>query len=202
MGFETRRESGQLADIRIQAQERKLGGHAKGQPAVEFLTIYSWVISSVIMFLVLGVAISSATGKQVYPPAHCYITPSFPCYGAYVMTNSIGTEAVVIMSNGMGTQIQFPSNSFTVKPTFANSIYYGSCLASNSIPYNTVYCEATLEGYYPSLGTELNPNFIISYRICRACSNNLPVYNTSGSALLTVSPYYAKFVAYNNLGGS
>ena len=174
----------------------------KGQPAVEFLTIYSWVIISVMLVVVLGAAIASSNSKQAYPPAHCYITPSFPCYGAYIMTNSISSEMVVILGNGMGTEIQFPSNSFSVRPTFADEVYYGSCLASNSLPYNTIYCEAELGNYYPGIGTVLNPNFVINYRICTACSNTLPVYNTSGSALLTVSPYYSGFTAYNSLGGN
>jgi hypothetical protein len=65
-----------------------------------------------------------------------------------------------------------------------------------------VYCEASLGSFYVSEGTELNPNFIIRYRICRTCSNNLPLYNTSGSALLSVSPYYQGFTEYNALGGS
>lgn len=161
----------------------------KGQPALEFLTIYSWSIVAVILFMVVATVLATAQSKQIYPPSHCYITPSMPCYGMYIMSNSTGNMALVIFTNELGTSMSFPSNSFLVKPTFANSTFYGSCAPSSALSGNFVYCKANLTGFYTTLGTELNPNFQIGYRICTACSNSLPIYNTSGSALLTVSPY-------------
>ena len=167
-----------------------LEGGMKGQPAVEFLSIYSWTLIGVILFVVVISVLATAQTKSVYPPPHCYITSSLPCYGTYIMTNSIGTIAVLIFNNDLGTQIGFPNNAFAISPSYTGTTYYGQCAPANAITGAVVVCNATLAGFSTYLGTQLGPNFVLSYRICgAACSNTLPVYNTSGTAVLAVSPY-------------
>ncbi len=166
----------------------------KAQPAVEFLTVYSWTILAVILFAVFALALASAQSKQIYPPSHCYITTTLPCYSMFVMSNSIGSVALVIFTNNLGVQIGFPSNAFSISPTYANTIYYGQCLPSNALQGDVVSCYAELGSYMPALGAEINPNFEVSYRICASsCPSSLPVYNTSGTSQLTVSPYVQNF---------
>ena len=164
----------------------------KGQPAIEFLSVYAWALLSVILLVVVVTVLASSQSKNIYPPSHCYITPAFPCYNMYIMSNSVGTVALIIFNNNFGRPIDFPSNAFSISPTYANTIYTGQCIPANVAVGGVAYCNATLSGYSTSVGTVLSPNFVVSYRICeKACSNTLPIYNTSGSAEVTVSPYNA-----------
>jgi len=167
----------------------------KGQPALEFLSIYSWALISILLLIAVVTVVATSQGKLIYPPPHCYIAPSFPCYGAYIMTNSIGTVALVILNNNLGVPVYFPANSFEISPSYSNKTYGGQCLPSTASHANTIVCEASLAGFSSSLGTELGPNFEIRYSICeKTCAGGLPVYNTSGTAQLTVSPYSANAV--------
>lgn len=171
----------------------------KAQPALEFLSVYSWTLISVILFAVVAAVLATAQTKQIYPPSYCYVTPTFPCYAMYVMSNSVGSVALMIFTNNLGAQISFPHNSFRVYPTYTNTSFTGQCIPTNAVSGTVISCNATLSsgtvsGYNPALGTELNPNFVLSYNVCGAvCSNSLPVYNTSGEAQLVVSPYAPYF---------
>lgn len=167
-----------------------LESRVKGQPAIEFLSVYSWTLIAIILFIVVISVLSTAQTKAVYPPPHCYITASLPCYGTYIMTNSIGTIAVLIFNNDLGVTMSFPNNAFAVSPGYTNVLYYGQCVPTNAIRDAVIDCNATLSGFSTYLGTEITPTFVVSYRICGAtCANTLPIYNTSGTATLTVSPY-------------
>jgi hypothetical protein len=168
-----------------------LEGRAKGQPALEFLSTYVWVLITIILFVVIVSVLATSETKASYPPSHCYITPALPCYGAFVMTNSIGTESYILLTNDLNRPVIFPTNSFGFDPVYSNKTYYGQCIPSVVGVGDYAVCNASLAGYNPSIGTELGPNFFISYIICadNKCLNPSSTYNTSGSAQLTVSPY-------------
>lgn len=166
----------------------------KAQPALEFLSVYSWTLLAVILFVVVASVLASANSRTVYQAAHCYITPGFPCYGMYVMSNTVAPVSLVLFTNELGVTLSFPTNALAVNPTYANATYYGQCLPANALPGAVVACNATLRGFSTSLGTQLTPVFVISYKICGStCSGSLPIYNTSGNADLAVSPWVAHF---------
>ncbi len=168
----------------------------RAQPALEFLSTYSWALILVILFTALVAVFATIQNKEAYPPSHCYITPSLPCYSMYVMENSIGTVALVVFTNELGSQISFPSESFVVSPSYAPTTYSGRCIPANVMNGAVVACNAILIGYHISLGTELAPSFEVKYSICSSgvCSGPLPLYNTSGSAELVVSPYTPNYL--------
>jgi|GEM_PF-6148895 hypothetical protein len=166
----------------------------KGQPAIEFLSVYSWTLIAIILFTVVASVLASAQSKQVYPPSYCYITIGLPCYGMYVMSNSLGTFSLIIFTNELGVTLNFPNNAIKINPTYLNSSYYGQCVPTNAVVGAVVSCSAAFPGFSTSLGTEMNPNFLLSYKICgSSCSGTLAVYNTSGAAEVAVSPYAAHF---------
>lgn len=166
----------------------------KAQPALEFLTIYAWTLIAVLLFIVFALAISTSPSSQIVPPSHCYITPSFPCYAMFMMSNSIGTTSQVIFTNNLGREIAFSGNSLTVYPTSANQVYYGQCLPANALPNQVISCSAAFPDLFASIGQSFTPDFSISYSICsKSCTFPLPLYNTSGSAQLSVSKYVPDF---------
>lgn len=166
----------------------------KGQPAIEFLSVYSWSIIGIILFVAVASVLASSQSKQVYPPSYCYIMPGLPCYGAYIMSNSIGTASLIIFTNELGVTLSLPANAIAMNPTYANTIYYGQCIPANAVQGAVISCNVTLTSFGTSLGSELNPNFLLSYKICgSSCSGTLAIYNTSGSAEVTVSPYVPHF---------
>jgi hypothetical protein len=171
-----------------------LEGRMKGQPALEFLSIYAWILITILLLVVVVAVLASSQSRQSYPPSHCYITISFPCYGIYVMTNSIGSVSLILFNNVLGTTVSFPNNAFAFNLAYTGTTYYGQCVPVNAVSGATVACNATLPNYHPSLGIQLDPSFVISYKICgTSCSGTLSVYNSSGSGTLTVSPYVAHF---------
>lgn len=164
---------------------------AKGQSAIEYLATYSWAIALLTAFLAILALVSLSQRPSTYTPSYCYISPELLCYQAYIAANSMGTVASVLFTNNLGVEISFPVNAFSVAPTYANVAYTGNCLPANALQGNTVTCTANLNGYTPTLGSQLNPSFTVSYMICgnRCVSlNGLFVYNTTGHATLSVSP--------------
>lgn len=168
-------------------------GGLKAQSTIEFLSIYSWTLISVILLAVVVSVFATSQSKNVYPPSHCYITPNLQCGALPVMSNSIGSVAAVAFVNDLGAAVSFPNNAFEITPqyTSGNEAYYGQCAPSTASNGKVVVCNASLGSLSLSLGTHMEPTFIISYRICNgaSCSSNLPVYNTSGNAEVVVSPY-------------
>lgn len=161
----------------------------KLQPAIEFLSVYTWTILGVIIFVAIIIALSIGLGKTTYPPSTCYISPTLQCTKMYITLGQPSPVAYLFFTNELGRTIGFSVNSFSIRPTYLNNTYYGTCSPTTALNGNFVECTAILTGYSASLGTQLNPTFSISYDICGSiCAGSITVYNTSGSATLTVSP--------------
>jgi hypothetical protein len=179
----------------------------KAQQAIEFISVYAWALLGLTLFIAIVIAISTGQNKLIYPSARCYIEPAFPCYNMYVMPNSlVGSVVTLVFTNNLGNPLWFPPNSFYV--SIGGNNYSGACYPEGQNTGLGIYCYAGTPGFSPSLGTQLQPSFYISYNICQdalysasgeTCQgkslDELPVYNTSGSALLTVSPYTTKIWA-------
>ncbi len=164
---------------------------AKAQSAVEFLTTYSWAFLVLGLFVVAILSVVSLPSKSTptYLPQSCYISPSFPCSQALLLTNSTATNFMLIFQNNVGTTLYFPPNSLLFVPSFyTNTTYKGRCIPQNALVGSSITCNATLPGYSISAGTQVNPKFTLSYQICTSkCTAQ--VYNTSGTAVAVVSPY-------------
>lgn len=167
------------------------GSQMKAQSAIELLSTYSWTLVAIMAFIGVITLISLYQHPSTYTGQYCYIAPEMPCYGLYIMSNSITSNAILIFSNNLGVPISFPAGtSFTVQPGYSSVTYHGTCLPSDAVSGNTIECTALMGTFTPSVGSELTPKFYISYKICsRSCTNvqSLPLYNTSGSATLFVS---------------
>lgn len=184
-------------------------GRMKTQQAIEFITVYAWALIGLTLFIAIVIAISGSQSSNAYPSARCYIEPSFPCYNMYVMPNSAigGSIITLIFSDDLDNDLYFPVNAFSIRLPSGN--FTGTCYPEGPNSGIGIYCYAVAYGYSPSAGTQLNPTFYISYSVCsnedyyqfqtfeyETCQGKvgalLPIYNTSGSAELQVSPYFQK----------
>jgi hypothetical protein len=106
-----------------------------------------------------------------------------------MFTNSTSTKFIVIIQNNLGVRLFFPVNSLLVSPGyFQNTAYGGNCLPQNALVGSTIVCNATFTGFGSTVGSQLNPKFTISYELCDpTCTPK--VYNTTGNAVTTLSPY-------------
>ncbi len=162
----------------------------KVQPALEFLSVYSWAFIFLVVSIAVLVVLANVNKNIAYPPSKCFLTQSLVCQRLYVMSNSLGTYVLIIFTNNLGEEISFPNNAFEISPTYANQIYYGQCYPTNAVVTSTVSCNAAISSYKPPIGAVLTPRFTISYKICgTSCSGSLSVYNTSGTSTVTVSLY-------------
>ncbi len=168
----------------------------KAQSALEFLTTYSWAFLILGIFVVSVLSVVSLPGKNTptYLPESCYISPSFPCSQAFLVSNSVGTSFLVVFQNNLGTGIYFPENSLAyngivLTPSFtSNTTYGGACYPQNSLSGATVICSVRMTGYSVPAGSQVNPRFTLSYQIC-APRCTLQIYNTSGSAVTVAQPF-------------
>ncbi len=171
----------------------KRQGVMKGQAAIELLSTYSWALLVIMAFVGVIAVASFYQRPSTYTSQYCYIEPELPCYGMYIESNSITSNAILIFSNNLGVALNFPAGtSFSVQPQYSNTVYHGSCYPYNAVSGNTVTCSALLGTFTQSVGSESTPKFYISYRICgKTCTSSeiasLPVYNTSGSSTLFIS---------------
>ena len=163
----------------------------RGQSAIEFLTTYSWA------FLLLGIfvsaialiSLSSNTSISTLVPSSCYLSPSLPCSQAVVSGNSLGSTFIVIIQNNLGVKLSFSANAIQVKPSiYTSNTYLGTCLPQTAQAGSTFICSVTLSGFSPAVGAQLNPSFTLNYQICSP-SCVAQVYNTTGTALTSMTPY-------------
>ena len=105
----------------------------KGQLGLEYLMVYAFSIAAVgyVLFAtnILGLlGLGGASGGMSTPvTGSCYITPQLNCAGMDI--NSKTGNVVVTFSNGAGTSLLFPENSFVVKPAGSSATYVGTCLS-------------------------------------------------------------------------
>lgn len=168
-------------------------GVLKGQSAVEFLTTYAWAFLVLGIFVVSVLAVVSlpSTSTPLYLSQSCYISPSFPCSQALVLTNSTATKFIAIFQNNLGARIYFQSNAITLTPSYySNTTYTGNCFPQNSISGALIICNVSMPGYQVPTGAQLSPRFTMSYQICTPTCT-MQVYNTSGTTIAVVQPYKA-----------
>ncbi len=166
----------------------------KGQTAVEFLATYTWTFVVLAIFVVVIASFLLTRTPTTYVPPTCYITPGFPCDNLILFRNSAGSIAIVVFNNNLGAGIQTPAyNSFSVAPAFSQSSYEGSCYPVNAPQGSIVECNATMQGFRPSLQSQATLSFSLSYELCTpACSPQ--IYNTSGSGTTFTTEYVANVI--------
>ena len=163
----------------------------RGQSSVEFLTTYSWAI--LLLGIFVGVValmfLSSSNGLTTFAPSSCYVTPSLPCSQAVVSGNSMGSTFIVILQNNQGVTISFPANAIQVKPsTYTSNTYSGVCLPQIAPAGSTFICSVPLTNFNPAVGSQLGPSFTLKYQLCSP-SCTAQVYNTSGTAITSMTPF-------------
>ncbi len=166
---------------------------SKAQPAIEYLSTFSVALLLLAIILaIVGLTLLGNNKVQTTVPSSCYISAQLNCFQMAVSSNGVVSTAIIVFTNNLGTEIQFPtSNAVAIVPEGSQKSYAGECYPTNAVAGATVICSATLAGYNPSVGTQLNPTFQLTYSQCAsgACGsyvtpNNL---NTSGSGTTYVS---------------
>ncbi|MGC8587035.1 MAG: InlB B-repeat-containing protein [Candidatus Micrarchaeia archaeon] len=171
----------------------------KSQSAIEFMITYSWAFLIIALFIAVALTALAAKNPASYSPQACYLQPELPCYQSEFMANATSSNYVVIFLNNIGPTMKFIGASLHVNPTISSGAYPGMCLPANAPEGATVICNATMNGYAPSIGTQVNPRFVISYQICQpSCAT----YNTSGSSSNIVAQYKSNIAEITLLTGT
>ena len=161
----------------------------KTQTSVEYLSTFtaSLVILAIVIAVVSMFLFNKGTTTNV--PSSCYISAQINCQQLTVASNGTQSKAIIAFTNNLGQTIHFTSNSFVVAPTSSQEQYAGSCFPQNALPGAQVVCNVTMADYHPSLGTQLNPRFQVTYSQCTGtdCGHTVATYNSSGSGTTYVS---------------
>jgi len=93
--------------------------HRKGQVALEYLTIYGWVLLAIL--IVVGYIIYSGYfSTSQYQQAECVIQPGLPCTGYYIESQGVGYVVWINMSNSLGYNITINSHPGTAKDNYGS----------------------------------------------------------------------------------
>ncbi|MDE1823612.1 MAG: hypothetical protein KGH50_04775, partial [Candidatus Micrarchaeota archaeon] len=157
----------------------------KSQSAVEYLSIYGWVIIALAVFLAIAYVLIS--GNTTPTTSYCYISPGLTCMQTFVISNSVTSKAVVLFQNNLGVKMEMATNPFSFADPYSASIYSGKCYPNIVPPGGIVTCNVTLSSLKQQpTGTQINPKFSIDYLLCDpVCGSS--TYNTSGSASVFTS---------------
>ena len=166
----------------------------KSQTAIEFLTTYGWALLIIGIFISIIIIVVGTQTAQSYLPYSCTITPDIYCNEALLVSNSIGSEFIVVFTTYLGQDMNFSANSLIVSIGTSPTKYYGLCKPVLAGRGAVVTCNATMSGYTLGIGQQADVNFAVSYKICQnsaVCSsgNHNSQYNTSGYSVLGVSPF-------------
>ncbi|MDE1859955.1 MAG: hypothetical protein KGH67_05525 [Candidatus Micrarchaeota archaeon] len=159
---------------------------SKAQMSIEYLSIFTAAL--ILLIIVIAIVSTLLTNSKTPTPvtSACYLSAQLSCQQLSISTsNGIASTAILVFTNNLGTTLTFPTNALVVYPTSSQSSFVGACFPTNAIQGSTVFCNATLIGYRPAAGTELNPRFQVSYNQCsgKLCST----FNTSGTSTTYVS---------------
>lgn len=167
-------------------------GNMKTQSSIEYLSVFTvaLVIIIIVIAIVAMLFVNQNTSTSTYTSSSCYISPQIDCQQLVVATNGVKTTAIIAFTNNLGQTMHFTANSFVVYPSYSQSSYYGMCYPANALQGAFVICNATLTGYNPSAGTQLNPRFQLTYLQCQGevCTTATPTtYNSAGTGTVYVS---------------
>lgn len=131
----------------------------KNQSALEFLITYSWAIAIIgLVLAILGIYFTGLPKPSL--KFQCIISPQFPCYDAFISTNSTGSWVYFSFQNKMDKSIRI-NKAFV---TYNSINFTGSCSPSTIYPNSYSICKIQIPSQYvPAIGGTLNLGVGIDY---------------------------------------
>ncbi|MEM0201450.1 MAG: hypothetical protein QXD23_03525, partial [Candidatus Micrarchaeaceae archaeon] len=165
---------------------------SKQQSAIEYVLSYSWAI--IIVIAVVLIYFYYTNNQSTYTTSYCYISPELPCYQLVLNSNSSSVSALLVFSNNVGKPLYFSSSSFVIKLNPNSQYYTGYCQPTSAYSGTRIKCIANASGINFPIGTELSPEFYLTYSECisQNCNSNnkqLITLTTSGSGLSYIYKY-------------
>lgn len=173
----------------------------KLQAGLEFITQYALEILVLVVAVAAVYIIQEPFHQTTYSASYCYITTSLNCYQMLTLSSQSSTMINITFTNDMGQSIYLPSNSgFFVDPEESGQFIAGTCntSATDNILKNgqSATCNATVNGFSATAGTQLQPRFYLNYEVCSNALCTSIVSNpgtfsgekTAGSAITYVAP--------------
>ncbi len=158
----------------------KLRKNRRSQPSIEYLSIFSIAVLLIITVLaIVGLTVFNTKSSQTFTQSSCYISAQLNCFQVAVTNNGVSSSAVVVFTNNLGKQINFPNSNAILVQLGSSKSYLGSCYPTNAIQGATVVCNVNVPGYAPTAGTQVNPVFQLNYSEC--FNNQCNSYKTAGS---------------------
>ena len=165
-----------------ESSKNEVHGKLKLQSAIEYITVYSAIALLIVVVIAIALTLVQSKPSSTNTPTSCYISPQLNCLQLVVAANSLQSTAIVLFTNNLGQTMHFATaNAFVIYPTSMQTSYAGECLPNNAVAGAEVICNVTTVGYNPSLGTELNPRFQITYSQCQGPRCTPFTVNTVGT---------------------
>ncbi len=156
------------------------------QSAMEYLVTYGWalliIVAALAVIVVLGLTSSTAV------PQTCTLSTAISCKDIVFGSNSIGSSAVMILSNSQQYPIKTP---VLIINTQNNGNVTGTCSPSFVLPGGSIVCTATIPNAY-GYGTVVSSSVYVKETVCtqgnsqQSCSGSQEII--SGTTVSHVQP--------------
>jgi hypothetical protein len=180
------------------------GGKARGQAAIEYLSVFGWAIAVVLVFMSV-LYFTGAFGSQNAVPRQCEFQRGFSCTSVKLMKNESGFQLVLAGYNGFGYDIGFDENATSA--TFENlgaegaATTVGDCspaVVRNGKAFTCVYTIGET-ARVPATGEMERGTVSVAYHNCAAdpgysssgdCSRDAAnIHSLSGTVSAPIEPY-------------
>lgn len=156
----------------------------KGQSAIEFISVYGFmlIIASLFIALVVLFAFSAQNSIQT---SQCNGFSGLYCTSAQVVYNSIAKNSLIFIA--LDSEQSAPVNIIGINVVVSNATYSGTCKPSVAAPAERVNCIAGVNAI-KRIGQQIVGSYTINGQYC-----NSPLYNISVQACTYQNVTYTGF---------
>ena len=172
----------------------------KGQSAIEFISVYGFmlIIASLFIALIVLFAFSAQNSVQT---SQCNGFSGLYCASAQVVYNAIAKNSLIFIA--LNSEQSAPVNIIGINVVVDNATYSGTCTPSIAAPAERVNCIAGINAI-KRMGQQIVGSYTINGKYC-----NSPLYNISVQACtyqnVTYTGFFSTYVTnhlslgYNNV---
>lgn len=140
----------------------------KGQSAIEFISVYGFMLIVAALFIALIVLFAFAAQNSI-KTSQCGSFGGFYCVSAQVISNVVTRNSIVFFA--LDTQQSIPINVTGVNVIIGNGTYSGTCTPRVSTPGYFMNCTAYTN--FVRIGQQVIGSYTLNGRYCNSPLNNV-----------------------------
>jgi YVTN family beta-propeller protein len=162
----------------------------KGQSAIEFISVYGFMLIIAALFIALIVLFAFSAQDSVQT-SQCSGYSGFYCSSAQAVYNSIAKNSLIYLA--LDSEQSAPVNVIGINVVVSNAIYTGTCNPSVATPASRINCIVGINAITRN-GQQVIGSYIINGEYC-----NSPLYNVTIKACtyqnVTYTGFFSTFVS-------